>query len=270
MADSKASALTAASPLTGAEIVAGVQSTADRRLTAQAISDLAGIMTGIAYVNNSSTTMTYLGMLSSSAVSGTASASARTTSVQQAVNWVSAASTSSIAGLVAADKVNLLASGMVAQARHFVFNLPDGSYGSGSTGSRIFVGYSPAGLGNSVNSDNDALDGLLGLQYSTNRGDTNWQINAQSASGSANTTVTDTGIAFSTGTWVFSLITPRDRSGVIWKLRKLDNTAVGAGVVTTNVPVPTNGNVTLCLAVKTLSAVARNFRALGLYATEYP
>jgi len=74
------------------------------------------------------------------------------------------------------------------------FYLPDASYGSGATGARIFAGLSNQTTSTTMVGGDNPAGHYAGIQYSTNRGDTNWMCVTKD--GTTQATPVSTGVTF--------------------------------------------------------------------------
>jgi len=74
------------------------------------------------------------------------------------------------------------------------FYLPDASYGSGATGTRVFAGLSNQTTSTTMTGGDNPAGNYAGIQYSTNRGDTNWMCVTKD--GTTQSTPVSTGVAF--------------------------------------------------------------------------
>lgn len=141
-------------------------------------------------------------------------------------NLATAATTNS----VATDYVNsqtLVTSGGVVNGYLLIipFRLPDASYGSGATGSDIFVGCINGSVSSTTRLDTAARG--AGFSYSTPLSDTNWQFTVRDG-GTTNITTTDTGMAFAAQKHYLAMIyAPASGSNTYWCLVNItDQTSV--------------------------------------------
>lgn len=130
-----------------------------------------------------------------------------------------------------------------------------------STSVRSFWGLSDQSLATMVSADNPAGN-YFGLQFSTARGDTNWQCICKD-----NTTqnVTDSTVAFSAGTYLtLELIGDNSVPNVTVKIN-------GSTVCTLTTNLPTNGtNLRHVSGGETITTAARNFRAQYIHVSTNP
>jgi hypothetical protein len=138
---------------------------------------------------------------------------------------------------------------------------PDSSYGAGATGARTFAGLTNQTMATMVGSDNPAGH-YAGFQYSTNRGDTNWQFVTKD-----NTTqnATDTGLVFSAQKVydVFIFCKPQCTS-ISWRIDNVTDGTTAEGSTSSNLP----GTTTAMRAgfqLSTLTTTARNIRMQRVY-----
>lgn len=138
-------------------------------------------------------------------------------------------------------------------------DFPDASYGTGSTGARIVFGAGRT-MSDMLAADNgtagtNTAQGIW-FSYSGNRGP-NWFLVIYSASGSISTV--DTGVAFTPGTWSFTLDFSETTASFIWTLRNIGGSSASGTVLNSANPFPVNLATTYIVGagIMTLSAVAR-------------
>ena len=133
-----------------------------------------------------------------------------------------------------------------------LFSLPDASYGSGATGSKVVVG-----LHDTVahNGSRPGGNGVL-FEYNTNQSDTNWQF---IVSDGGVDTIVDTGLAFAAQTTMFWLIhIPRGGSACYGYISKV---GVGSAAAVAGAMPSNTAMYYLPARLSTLSATVRNIRA---------
>ena len=138
---------------------------------------------------------------------------------------------------------------------------PDANYGTGATGSRIFVGITSNTMAISVGADNP-VGSREGFSFSTNRGDTNWQFSTKDG---VTENLVDTGMAFNVNTLYdfYTFMTP-DGITCFWRIDDLTNNVSYEGNTTSNLPASATymrGGFQLA----TLTTVARNVRMKKIY-----
>jgi hypothetical protein len=195
--------------------------------------------------NASGTTAGGWGQLSSSVITGTQTAV--TTTDGSAINLPTAATTDSDAAVTAATSLRALDSKFYTLIK---FQLQT------TATVRVFVGLSTSSTTTTyLGADDVAAQRMIGLQYSTSRGDTNFQFMIDDNS---TQTVTSTGVAVDTNTHFLS-IDCTSGSSVIMNLYDSGGTLQATtGNVTTNLPAGTFaysvcvGNRTLANSVATI------------------
>jgi hypothetical protein len=138
---------------------------------------------------------------------------------------------------------------------------PDASYGSGATGSRIWTGLTSSTIVTMTGGDNPAGD-YAGFQYSTNRGDTNWQFMTKN---NATQNVVNTTMAFAVSKlYDFYVYTPPQGTTVYWRIDNLTDGTTQEGNTATNLP--TNSTAMKGgFALQTLNPTTRNQRMAKVY-----
>lgn len=139
---------------------------------------------------------------------------------------------------------------------------PDaGGYGAGATGSRIWSGLTNNTAATMTSSDNPA-NHYVGFQYSTNRGDANWQFMTKDG---ATQNLIDTTMAFAASkVYDFYIYTPPQGASVYWRIDNLTDGTTVEGTTAANLP----GDATAMRAVvgvRTLTGTARNIRVAKIY-----
>jgi hypothetical protein len=142
-------------------------------------------------------------------------------------------------------------------------NYPDASYGAGATGTRIGVGLVANAASNLLAGDT-LLTAGCGFQYSTNRGDSNWQL--VSFDGTTQTTV-NTGMVFAPAKlYQFELFAAPNGGSLNWRIKNLTDNSMQSGVVTTNLP-PASTGLMMMAGVRNLGASIRNMQMKRMYGT---
>jgi len=142
--------------------------------------------------------------------------------------------------------------------------LPDASYGSGATGTRIFVGVCSGTMASTVGSD-DPGGHHAGFSYSTNAGNTAWQFSTKdNTTRNSNTT----SLTFTAQhMYDFFIYCPPTGSTIYWRCEDLTNAdppTTQTGNTTSNLP----GSTTLLRAgfqLSTLTTTARNIATKKVY-----
>lgn len=146
----------------------------------------------------------------------------------------------------------------------FMFTLPDGSYGSGATGSRIFIFQTTedeAWGADNTGAGVGPIRGGLGLRYSTSAGDTTWKAISKFNAATA-ATVADTGVTFAPGDYAIVIWSLPGSGETNWSIRKLGG-ASATGIFATP-PIPARwGRQAIRASLVTLSAVARNIQFMS-------
>lgn len=139
---------------------------------------------------------------------------------------------------------------------------PDAGYGAGATGSRVFVGLTSGVMSASVATDDPGVS-TCGFVYSTNRGDTNWQVSH--ASGVSGQTLLDTGIPFTAGhVYDFGFGCAPQGGTIYWRVKDITAGTVASGSFTTALP---NAGVVMRAGhqIATLTTTARNVGLMSGY-----
>jgi hypothetical protein len=166
-----------------------------------------------------------------------------------------------------ASNAGQFARGSVAGANGFFMNirgaLQDASYGSGATGTRMFIGMTDQTIATSVASQNPAGN-RVGFSYDTGRGDTNWMVSTKNG---GTETLANTGMVFSPAKaydWYVYVPPYPNNSTIYWRIDNVtdDTTAEGS----TGATLPT-GSVALRAgqSIRNLSAVARTISYQRIY-----
>lgn len=139
---------------------------------------------------------------------------------------------------------------------------PDANYGSGATGARLAAGVVAGNLSNLVSGDTMGAAGC-GFQFSTSRGDTNWQFLTHD--GTAQTRV-DTNMAFAVAKlFLFEMFCAPGASAVFWRIKNLSDGTVQSGSVTLTLP-PTTTALFVMGGLRTLTTTVRNVQFKRIYA----
>jgi hypothetical protein len=111
-------------------------------------------------------------------------------------------------------------------------------YGAGATGSRFFMGMSDQTLSTTMVGADNPNGNYAGLQYSTNRGDTNWMCVTKD--NTTQSTPVSTGVAFAAGkqydTYVY---TPPKGTTIYMRIDNNTDGTTGECTMSTNLPVAT-------------------------------
>lgn len=138
---------------------------------------------------------------------------------------------------------------------------PDANYGSGATGSRIFVGITSNTMANSVGSDNPS-GSRAGFMISTNLSETEWMLTTKDGSVESRNT---TSMTFNVNTlYDFYLFFPPGGSSLYWRIDDLTNNTTQEGSTSTRLPASgtyMRGGFQLA----TLTTTARNIRMKKIY-----
>ncbi|MEO6109961.1 MAG: hypothetical protein ABIP50_03065 [Candidatus Saccharimonadales bacterium] len=138
---------------------------------------------------------------------------------------------------------------------------PDANYGSGSTGSRHFIGLSDQTFTATVTSDNPA-GSRMGFAMSTNLGETTFQFSTKN--GTAETR-TDTGVSLvSNNLYDFYIFLPAGGTTVSWRIDNLSTSTITEGDTTSTIP-GTSTYLRAGFQLATLTTVARNVRMKKIY-----
>jgi hypothetical protein len=141
---------------------------------------------------------------------------------------------------------------------------PDGSYGSGSTGTRFAAGAVSSAKTNAVSSDTFASAGV-GFRYSTNANDTNFMF----VGNNGTTTATqDTGMVFAINKlYQFEIYCPPNGTTIYWRIKNLTDNLVRTGS-TTSVP-PSATGLFFHAGLRTLTTTARNLQFKRVYVQSF-
>jgi hypothetical protein len=210
---------------------------------------------------NTTTTTTSFG--SSWTVDTTASHPAATETYGYATNFATAATANDTAGVTQA--ANQWFRGSAAGSNGYFYvgrvSVPDASYGAGATGSRIWVGLSSQTTATMTNADNPAGD-YNGFQYSTNRGDANWQFITKN---NVTQNVVNTTLAFTAQkVYDFYVYTAPQGTTVYWRVDNLTDGTTQVGSTATNLPTTTTA-MRAGAGIQTLTTTARNIRVNKQY-----
>ncbi|MBW4062252.1 hypothetical protein HJC99_06825 [Candidatus Saccharibacteria bacterium] len=138
---------------------------------------------------------------------------------------------------------------------------PDANYGSGATGSRIWEGLTNQTIATNTSADNPAGH-YAGFQYSTTRGDTNWQFMTKDGT---TQNVIDTTEAFVVGkVYEFYIYTPPQGTTIYWRVDNLTDGTTQEGSTVSNLP----GASTAMRGgsgLRTLTTTSRNMRVMRHY-----
>lgn len=134
------------------------------------------------------------------------------------------------------------------------FCFPQSSYGSGSTGTIFWLGFSSMSTKNLTAQDTPANQNAFGFAYSTNASNTNFMLRTQTATSE---TETDTGVPFTAGDCYYGAVYgEKNGDALYYYMRDLNTTVEGYGYTKSNLPTSTSALV-WNVAIKTLSANAR-------------
>jgi hypothetical protein len=139
---------------------------------------------------------------------------------------------------------------------------PDANYGAGATGSRIWTGLTSAALGTTMTNSDNPAGNFAGFQYSTNRGDVNWQFMTKD-----NTTqnVINTTMAFTVNKlYDFYVYTAPQGATVFWRIDNLTDGTTQEGSTTNNLPTSTVA-LRAVSQLQTLTTTSRDFRLAKMY-----
>lgn len=272
MADAKISALTSAGALTGTEEVPIVQSGVTVKTTTQDIADLGGGGGGggldarsisplcMMMQGNSSPSYANTAVVLNDGTQAHVAPTSTTPAFQRATT---AASANANGGFGVSSPVYGPLSGTSFEGFHIkmLLVLPDGSYGSGSTGVRLGAGIAQNGGLTTYRASDSGFGAIQAaiFQYSTQRGDTNWQFITSSGPSGTDTTITDTGVAFSPGVWEAQLWMPPGGASCGWSIRQSGGSAGDSGSVTTTLPnfAYFAGVTNVGMVIRTLTSTAR-------------
>jgi hypothetical protein len=138
---------------------------------------------------------------------------------------------------------------------------PDSDYGTGSTGSRHYIGVTDQTFVTNVGSDNPA-GSRIGFAMSTNLGESTWQFSTKN--GTAETR-TDTGVSFtSNNLYDFYIFFAAGATTVYWRIDNLSTSVTTEGSTSSTLP----GTATYMragFALQTLSATLRNIGMKKIY-----
>jgi hypothetical protein len=138
---------------------------------------------------------------------------------------------------------------------------PDSNYGTGSTGSRHFVGVTDQTLAISVGSDNPA-GSRMGFAMSTNLGESTWQFSTKNGT---TETRTDTGVTLvSNNLYDFYIFIDGGASTTYWRIDNLSTDVTTEGNTSSTLPA-TGTYMRAGFQVATLTTTARNIRMKKIY-----
>jgi hypothetical protein len=138
---------------------------------------------------------------------------------------------------------------------------PDANYGSGATGARLAAGLVAGNLRNLVSGDTMGAAGC-GFQYSTSRGDTNWQFLTHDGTSQSRV---DTNMAFAVAKLFQLEIFCAPTGGTIfWRIKNLTDGTVQSGSVTVTLP-PTTTALFVMGGLRTLTTAIRNVQFKRVY-----
>jgi hypothetical protein len=138
---------------------------------------------------------------------------------------------------------------------------PDANYGSGATGARLAAGVVASNLSNLVIGDTMGAAGC-GFQYSTSRGDTNWQFLTHDGTSQSRV---DTNMAFAVAKLFQLEIFCAPTGGTIfWRIKNLTDGTVQSGSVTVTLP-PTTTALFVMGGLRTLTTAIRNVQFKRVY-----
>jgi len=211
---------------------------------------------------NTGTTVTAFG--SSWTVDSTASHPAATEVYGFATNFATAATSADTTGVAEAAVQHFR--GTVAGASNGFFyvarlGLPDASYGAGATGTRIWTGLTNQTAVTMSNSDNPAGH-FTGFQYSTNRGDANWQFMTKD---NATQNVINTQMVFAVNkVYDFYVYVAPLGTTIYWRIDNLTDGTTQVGNTSANLPAAGTA-LRAGTNMRTLTTTARNIRVLKHY-----
>lgn len=212
-------------------------------------------------------TLSTIGNIGIASQAGTLSTNAAGSNTYGAsMNILSAATTGSIASVESTiTALFLTATDGYSGGFYFASTcfFPDTAYGSGSTGTRIFIGVSDTTQGTVLNSDSPTTTSSIGFGYSTNAGDTTWHfVTTNGSTGTRTNAVT----SFVTqNLYRFYFYAPPGTSTIYWQV---DNISAGTsqnGSVTATLPTGTTALIRIINGLMTLSNSARNIGFKQLY-----
>jgi hypothetical protein len=138
---------------------------------------------------------------------------------------------------------------------------PDANYGSGATGARLAAGVVASNLSNLVIGDTMGAAGC-GFQYSTSRGDTNWQFLTHDGTSQSRV---DTNMAFAVAKLFQLEIFCAPTGGMIfWRIKNLTDGTAQSGSVTVTLP-PTTTALFVMGGLRTLTTAIRNVQFKRVY-----
>lgn len=179
-------------------------------------------------------------------------------------NFATTAVTASTAGTGMTLAPLNTAGGVIANGGFFFVSrlwYPDANYGTGSTGSRHFVGLTDQAFSTSVGSDNPA-GSRVGFAMSTNLSETDWQFTTKNA---ITETRTDTGVPFVVNNlYDFYLFMPAGATTAYWRIDNLSTGATTEGNSTSTLPA-SSIYMRAGFQVSTLTTVIRNVRMKKIY-----
>lgn len=132
--------------------------------------------------------------------------------------------------------------------------MPQPSYGSGSTGSIFFTGFSTMTLKNQTAQDTPPNQEAVGFAYSTNASNTNWMFRTQTTTSE---TETDTGMPFVAKNCYYMAIYGEKGGNSLWYyVRNLNESTEVYGYTTSNLPTGTSAMLWVT-AARTLTTAHR-------------
>lgn len=202
---------------------------------------------------NVSSSLTYKNMLSTLSTDGTVSWS-NVGGLIGAGNYATVASANTGAGLYSTSAIFKDGSSLYDGGLFWgMINLPDSSYGSGATGSKIVVGLHDT-VGH--NGNRPGGNGVL-FEYNTNQSDVNWKF---IVSDGGSNTIVDSGVPFvAQASYVYVIHIPRGGSACHGFISRVGS-GVSATVTASAMPTST-AMYYLPARLSTLSATVRNIRS---------
>jgi hypothetical protein len=139
---------------------------------------------------------------------------------------------------------------------------PDASYGAGATGARIWNGLTNQAIGNIMTNTDNPAGNYAGFQYSTNRGDVNWQFMTKD---NVTQNPINTNMAFTIGKlYDFYIYTPPQGTTIYWRIDNLTDGTTQEGNTAANLPTSTVAMRALA-SLQTLTTTGRNWRMAKIY-----
>jgi hypothetical protein len=138
-------------------------------------------------------------------------------------------------------------------------------YGAGATGTRFFMGMSDQTVSTTMMSSDNPAGNYSGLQYSTNRGDTNWMCVTKDGTTQATPTATSPAVAFAASkmydTYVY---TPSKGTSVFMRVDNLTDGTTGECTMSANLPTAATALRPMAF-VAPVSTTARDFNFQRMY-----